>query len=417
MSCPKCDGEDWKSARHVHLEGISEISSTTRVSGLGVSRSGIGVGAARARTSGYQQSVLSKLSAPPTKAPVFTIILVIVLILFLLGARTSHAPWMNFVVIALCAVGIVLIYPKEKSASDNAMATYADTRMCSRCGTFYVAGQRTETEEARSPGVFGFAILALIVGVVAFFFFANRPESGSNSTADVQPVQSIEETTPADNQEEAKVQTSPGSSESEDSTVNQPRVESTDPSAANTASRSDSQLEADVVSALSSSKALKTESISVAAAQGEVTLGGSVSSDSARELAGSLAQYVPGVITVRNNLTVGTPSTPEPGTASGTPSGLYRVGGDISAPVALNSVEAEFSDEARLAKYQGICLVSLIVDAQGNPQNPRIVRGLGMGLNDKAIEAVRRYRFRPAMKEGRIPVPVMISVEVNFRLY
>ena len=97
--------------------------------------------------------------------------------------------------------------------------------------------------------------------------------------------------------------------------------------------------------------------------------------------------------------------------------GLYHVGGGVSAPIALNSVEAEFSDEARRAKYQGICLISLIVDAQGNPQNPRVIRTLGMGLDEKALEAVRKYKFRPAMKDGKTPVPVMITVEVNFRLY
>ncbi len=79
--------------------------------------------------------------------------------------------------------------------------------------------------------------------------------------------------------------------------------------------------------------------------------------------------------------------------------------------------EAEFSDEARRAKYQGVCLISLIVDAQGNPQNPRVVRPLGMGLDEKALEAVRKYKFKPAMKDGRTPVPVMMSIEVNFRLY
>jgi TonB family protein len=106
-----------------------------------------------------------------------------------------------------------------------------------------------------------------------------------------------------------------------------------------------------------------------------------------------------------------------PGTGGGAGGGLYHVGGGVSAPVPLNSVEAEFSDEARRAKYQGVCLISLIVDAQGNPQNPRVVRALGMGLDEKALEAVKKYKFKPAMKEGRTPVPVMITVEVNFRLY
>jgi TonB family protein len=106
-----------------------------------------------------------------------------------------------------------------------------------------------------------------------------------------------------------------------------------------------------------------------------------------------------------------------PGEGGNTGGGLERVGGRVSAPVALNSVEAEFSDEARRAKYQGVCLISLIVDAQGNPQNPRVIRALGMGLDEKALEAVRKYKFKPAMKDGKTPVPVMITVEVNFRLY
>jgi len=104
----------------------------------------------------------------------------------------------------------------------------------------------------------------------------------------------------------------------------------------------------------------------------------------------------------------------QPTMADGTP--LARVGGGVSAPVALNMVEAQFSDEARNAHYEGVCIVQVIVDAKGNPQNPRIVRALGLGLDAKAIEAVKRYKFKPAMKNGT-PVPVMISVQVNFRLY
>jgi len=96
--------------------------------------------------------------------------------------------------------------------------------------------------------------------------------------------------------------------------------------------------------------------------------------------------------------------------------GVYHIGKGISAPQPLNTVEAEFSEEARRANYQGICLIQMVVDAQGNPQNPRVIRPLGMGLDEKALEAVKKYRFRPAMKDGHIPVPVRITVEVNFRL-
>jgi TonB family protein len=96
---------------------------------------------------------------------------------------------------------------------------------------------------------------------------------------------------------------------------------------------------------------------------------------------------------------------------------IYQPGvGGVSAPIPIVTPEAEFSDEARRAKYQGICVISLIIDAQGNPQNPRVVQALGMGLDEKALAAVLKYRFHPAMKSGR-PVPVRISVAVNFRLY
>jgi protein TonB len=106
-----------------------------------------------------------------------------------------------------------------------------------------------------------------------------------------------------------------------------------------------------------------------------------------------------------------------PGWGGNTGGGLYRIGGGVSAPVLLKSVDAEFSDEARRAKYQGVALVEVIIDAQGNPQNPRMVRILGMGLDENAIKAIMQFKFKPAMKDGKTPVPVKIAVEINFRIY
>lgn len=106
-----------------------------------------------------------------------------------------------------------------------------------------------------------------------------------------------------------------------------------------------------------------------------------------------------------------------PGQGGNAGGGLYQVGGGVSAPVAIFTPEAEFSDEARRAKYQGVCLISVIVDAHGNPQDARVIRTLGMGLDEKALQAVAKYKFKPAMKDGRTPVPVRITIEVNFRLY
>lgn len=106
-----------------------------------------------------------------------------------------------------------------------------------------------------------------------------------------------------------------------------------------------------------------------------------------------------------------------PGYGGNAGGGVYQVGNGVSAPVLIYAPEAEFSDEARRAKYQGVCLIALIVDAQGNPRNLRVIRPLGMGLDEKALEAVRKYKFKPSLKDGRTPVPVAITVEVNFRLY
>ena len=107
-----------------------------------------------------------------------------------------------------------------------------------------------------------------------------------------------------------------------------------------------------------------------------------------------------------------------PGSGGNVGGGVYQVGNGVSAPVVTYSVEAEFSDEARRAKYEGTVLIGLIVDAQGHPQNVHVVRSLGMGLDEKALEAVRQYRFKPAFNKmlGK-PVPVMVNIEVNFRLF
>ena len=102
--------------------------------------------------------------------------------------------------------------------------------------------------------------------------------------------------------------------------------------------------------------------------------------------------------------------------ASATQEKVYTVGGDVTAPVLVHSVDAEFSKKAKDAKYQGVSVVSLIVDAQGRPEHVHTIRKLGMGLDEKAIEAVRQYKFDPAMRKGK-PVAVAIKIEVNFRLY
>jgi periplasmic protein TonB len=105
-----------------------------------------------------------------------------------------------------------------------------------------------------------------------------------------------------------------------------------------------------------------------------------------------------------------------PGHGGGYGGGAYRVGGGVSAPKVLYDPDPEYSEEARKAKYQGTVVLWLVVAPDGHPQQIRVQRALGMGLDEKAVEAVRNWRFEPAKKDGQ-PVPVMINVEVNFRLY
>ncbi|MBV8437695.1 MAG: energy transducer TonB [Silvibacterium sp.] len=105
-----------------------------------------------------------------------------------------------------------------------------------------------------------------------------------------------------------------------------------------------------------------------------------------------------------------------PGSGGGYGGGIMSVGGGVSAPQVIHAVDPDFTDEARRAKVQGVVSIQVIVDTHGNPQNIQVVRALGMGLDQKAIEAVRQYKFRPAMYQGR-PVPVRVVIDVNFHLY
>jgi periplasmic protein TonB len=97
-------------------------------------------------------------------------------------------------------------------------------------------------------------------------------------------------------------------------------------------------------------------------------------------------------------------------TASSTP---QRVGGGVSAPVLVYSISPESTEEARIEKRSGNVLVNLWVDTNGNPSHVHTIRGVGLGLDEKAVEAVKQYKFKPALKNGE-PVLVEINVEVNF---
>jgi TonB family protein len=105
-----------------------------------------------------------------------------------------------------------------------------------------------------------------------------------------------------------------------------------------------------------------------------------------------------------------------PGSGGNTGGGVFRVGGGVSAPVLVYKPEPDFSEEARKAKYQGVVTVSCVVGPDGRIRDMQIVRPLGMGLDEKALEALKNWRFEPAKKDG-VPVAVKVAVEVEFHLY
>jgi protein TonB len=104
-----------------------------------------------------------------------------------------------------------------------------------------------------------------------------------------------------------------------------------------------------------------------------------------------------------------------PGSGGNMGGGAYRIGGGVSPPSVILKVEPEYSEEARKAKFQGTVILFVVVDEKGNPRELKVIRPLGLGLDQKAIEAVEKWKFRPGMKDGK-PVAVQATIEVNFRL-
>ncbi len=93
------------------------------------------------------------------------------------------------------------------------------------------------------------------------------------------------------------------------------------------------------------------------------------------------------------------------------------MGGNVTAPIAIYKPEPPYSEEARKAKYQGTVVLWIVVDVQGNvTPDIRVVKPLGLGLDEKAVETVRTWKFQPARRNGA-PVPVHVMVEISFRLF
>jgi protein TonB len=104
-----------------------------------------------------------------------------------------------------------------------------------------------------------------------------------------------------------------------------------------------------------------------------------------------------------------------PGSGGGTGGGPYRPGSGITPPRVLQEVKAEYTDEARRASITGEVILEIVVRRDGSVGDVKLLRGLGGGLNDRARQAVKQWRFSPATRQGT-PVDVIVEVAVEFKL-
>lgn len=109
------------------------------------------------------------------------------------------------------------------------------------------------------------------------------------------------------------------------------------------------------------------------------------------------------------------PSEARPSCAA-TPDGVYRVGGSVKSPHVLFQPDPEYSEAARKAKRQRAVTLNVTVGTDGLPYNLCVAKATGSGLDEKAVEAVKQWKFEPGTKDG-LPVPIRLSVETTFRLY
>ena len=95
---------------------------------------------------------------------------------------------------------------------------------------------------------------------------------------------------------------------------------------------------------------------------------------------------------------------------------IYNVGGDVTEPIPIYKPEPAYTKEARASKLQGTDAFWIVVDTSGNVADAELLRSVDKGLDENAIETLRTWKFKPAMKKGK-PVPVKVVVEVSFRLF
>jgi TonB family protein len=93
----------------------------------------------------------------------------------------------------------------------------------------------------------------------------------------------------------------------------------------------------------------------------------------------------------------------------------YEVGGEVSRPENISSAGAAYTEAARRERVSGIVLISAVINEKGNVTEPRVLKGLPLGLNETALAAVSQWKYKPAMRHGQ-PVPVKYMLAVKFRV-
>jgi protein TonB len=107
-----------------------------------------------------------------------------------------------------------------------------------------------------------------------------------------------------------------------------------------------------------------------------------------------------------------------PGEGGGTGGGTFRAGlNGVGSPMCIYCPQPEYSDEARKAKYQGTVLLDVTVTADGRVLNPQVLKGPGLGLEEKAMAQVKNWKMRPAVGPSGKPVNCRVQIEVTFHLY
>ena len=104
-----------------------------------------------------------------------------------------------------------------------------------------------------------------------------------------------------------------------------------------------------------------------------------------------------------------------PGSGGGTGGGPYRPGTGITPPAIVREVKPDYTEEGRRRHLEGDVVLEIIVRSDGSVGNVKLVQGLGAGLDQRAIDAVRQWRFSPAKRYGT-PVDVIVEVAMEFKL-